>query len=714
LENIRKRKSPVILHIIEIFYSCAVIIWYALPFFLPDLLRINPHKLPFTLFQFQGGEIIFCFLVFAVVYILPVICLIKLIAVFLHSKLSVLCDPERFIPIILSITLSFCVTFFIVIYTVKYAANIMFFSTLSPIIYALAGISLIHNIVFLVLLVMYFKKKNPTFQKYVEFKQKLKGEKEKIVKVEVRLGIQKKLLLSFVSLIFLLISILSSILLFSFSNTVLSRMMHNGNTQAEGCSTVIHTLIPDDIAIREYFAKEQRGNTLSDFKFNSISFYNRKKRNNDFIVTASTHDALIGKRIKDEYKNITETKAAYNVEKRTYEFVSPVTLQDLIIGYTVVVYDGDVIFEPYFRTQVKVIMFSFFFVYISIVLVYFFGSRIVHPILFLRMSVNKLSDTLSNMLRGKVKVSANLLRYDDVVRTKDEIKTLSSEFKDMTGVIRGMIPYISTSTFKHAENESPTSRLRKMALLFTDIRGFTPMCEGLTPAKVVAILNRYLDIQSSIILHNQGDIDKFVGDEIMATFDGPNKEKNACKAGMDIRLAMAREREKRLAENKKVISIGIGINSGPVVFGSVGAKERMDFTCIGDTVNLAARLEGANKEYHTKALITEAVHDKVKDDFLCREIDVMTVKGKNKPVRIFELLQEKRLVTKKLRELKKIFEEGLSKYRNKKWEEALKIFLFLGKKYNDETSSVFIERIKLFKWNPPPTQWNGVFHLTAK
>ncbi|MBN1699315.1 MAG: adenylate/guanylate cyclase domain-containing protein, partial [Spirochaetales bacterium] len=703
---------PFVLHGLEVFYASVVIAWYTIPFVFPDVLRINPHKLVFLLFELRGGEMVVSILSFCVIYLLPVICLLKLISALLHSKLPVLCDPERFIPVLLNIVLSFCIIFFIVIYVIRYAADILFFLTLSPVIYVLIGLSVIYNILFLVVLVVYFKKKNPTFQEYIAFKEKIR--EGKLLKVEVRLGIQKKLLLSFVSLICILIIILSSILLLNFNKTVLSRMIHNGRTQAEGCATVVQTLMPQDIEIRDYFGKQQRKNIESDFRFISMSYYDRMKNANDFVVTASTDSSLIGNRIKDTYRNTKEAMYAYSKKERSYEFVAPVAWGAFIIGYTVVVYDRDVIFEPYFRTQVKAILISFFFVYISIILVYFFGSRIVHPILFLRMSVNKLSDTLSNMMQGKVKVSANLLRYDDVVRTKDEIKTLSSEFKDMTGVIRGMIPYISTSTFQHAENESPTSRLRKMTFLFTDIRGFTTMCEGLPPAKVVSILNHYLDIQSSIILHNHGDIDKFVGDEIMATFDGPFKEKNACKAGMDIRAAMAKEREKRLKENKKVISIGIGINTGPVVFGSVGAKERMDFTSIGDTVNLAARLEGANKEYHTKSLISEDVYTKVKEDFLCREIDLITVQGKNKPVRIFELLQEKRLVIRKIRELKRNFESGLEKYRKKDWDEALKIFTFLDTRYNDETSGIFIERIRLYRRNPPPTRWNGVFHLKAK
>ena len=151
---------------------------------------------------------------------------------------------------------------------------------------------------------------------------------------------------------------------------------------------------------------------------------------------------------------------------------------------------------------------------------------------------------------------------------------------------------------------------------------------------------------------------------------------------------------------QNIISIGIGINSGPVVFGSVGAKDRMDFTSIGDTVNLAARLEGTNKEYGTKTLITESVYDKVKDSFLCREIDLVTVKGKTQPVRIYELLQETKSAAEKLERMKKLFEASLALYRKQKWDAAEKGFAALVKDYKDETSEIFLERVAAVQEEP--------------
>ena len=140
----------------------------------------------------------------------------------------------------------------------------------------------------------------------------------------------------------------------------------------------------------------------------------------------------------------------------------------------------------------------------------------------------------------------------------------------------------------------------------------------------------------------------------------------------------------------------------------------MDFTSIGDTVNLAARLEGANKAYGSKAIITEAVCEKLKDSFVCRELDFIQVKGKNEPVPIYEILQTKAAATDKLFEIKDLFERGLAFYRKQKWDEAKAMFQECNEKYQDMPSVVFLDRISHFKKDPPPKNWDGVFVMKVK
>ena len=295
----------------------------------------------------------------------------------------------------------------------------------------------------------------------------------------------------------------------------------------------------------------------------------------------------------------------------------------------------------------------------------------------------------------------------------------------MVGLIKGIMPYVSFSTLKHAdkvsedENKRDSTSSRDLCFLFTDIRGFTSLCEGMQPKKVVDLLNRYLDIETQIILDNGGDIDKFVGDEMMAFFSGPRKEINACKAAMEIRAEMRRQQELSMENGSTYVSIGIGINSGRVTFGPVGSRIRKDFTSIGDTVNLAARLEGANKAYGSKSIITDAVYQKLRDMFICRELDYITVKGKTEPVKIYEILQLKNQAAKnnavdKLMEIKMLFERGLEFYRAQKWEQSEECFSECAVKYNDMPSVVFLDRIGHFRQNPPPKDWDGVFKMTVK
>jgi len=320
------------------------------------------------------------------------------------------------------------------------------------------------------------------------------------------------------------------------------------------------------------------------------------------------------------------------------------------------------------------------------------------------------------MISGDEKVSAELLTYNDEIRTNDEIKALSREIKNMTAVIKGMIPYVSASTFQQSRNKKEDSKtiIKNLTFIFTDIRGFTALCEGLEADKIIETINHYLEAQTEIILKHHGDIDKFVGDAIMADFDGPDKEINACNASLDLIEMMQKDKEGRKKNNLTVADIGIGINTGSVIYGSIGAKERLDFTSIGDTVNLAARLEGANKEYFTKILINESVYKKIKEKFICREIDLLTVKGKTEHIRIYEILQKASKSSKTLLSIKTNFEKGLKFYRNQKWKTALEAFQKNYDEFNDKTSLVFIDRIKLFMLNSPPENWDGVFVLKVK
>ena len=421
------------------------------------------------------------------------------------------------------------------------------------------------------------------------------------------------------------------------------------------------------------------------------------------------------------FQNInTQSQPIYKADKGMCLYVYPITFSrkdgQRLVGFSVVTYMKEILDRPYFQAKVFIFALAAIFVYAAIIITLFLADFIAEPIIQLCVNIRKTTNILNEIFSGNAKIDAHKLVFDDNLKTRDEIKTLSKEIKNIITLVRGMLPYISFHTLRNAEKDVGSKSIsRNLCFLFTDIRGFTKLCEKLPAREVILMLNRYLNIETKIIFDNGGDVDKYVGDEMMAFFAGPKKEINACKAAMEIREALYREQMAALKVGRETISLGIGINTGYVIFGPVGSETRKDFTSIGDTVNLAARLEGANKQYGSKTIISEAVYNNLGNTFICRELDYITVKGKTEVVRIFEVLQEaKKNTGDKIYDLKKLFETGLDYYRQRKWKTAEKYFLECVEKYNDKPAKVFLERIEHYRSSPPPADWKGVFVMRVK
>ncbi len=289
--------------------------------------------------------------------------------------------------------------------------------------------------------------------------------------------------------------------------------------------------------------------------------------------------------------------------------------------------------------------------------------------------------------------------------------------------IRGAFQYYLTASVINEMLKDPAKLKlggdkKDLTVLFSDIRGFTTMSEKLTPEELVALLNEYLTAMTNQVFQNDGLLDKYMGDAIMAVFgaplDQPDHARRACVTALAMMKELHRLQEKWKAEGRPSFNIGIGINSGDMVVGNMGSEMRFDYTVMGDMVNLGSRLEGTNKEYGTNIILSEFTYEKVKDIMCCRELDGVRVKGKVKPVKIYELLGEKKDEP-DFKALIDAFARSLVLYRKGKWDEAIAAFgQVLTIRPGDFVSTMYVERCKNLKEHPPAEPWDGVFVMTRK
>ena len=264
----------------------------------------------------------------------------------------------------------------------------------------------------------------------------------------------------------------------------------------------------------------------------------------------------------------------------------------------------------------------------------------------------------------------------------------------------------------------PGGEVRDLTVMFSDIRDFTSLSEGLTPDDLVNLLNQYLTVMTDILFRNLGTLDKYIGDAIMAFWGAPYPQTDhavrACRAALEMLGVLNKLRAKWEAQGRPPLDIGVGINTGLMLVGNMGSAKRFNFTIMGDNVNLASRLEGINKQFATRLIISEATYLAVHEHFVARELDLIRVKGKMKPVKIFELLgPTSDLETH--RDRVERFQKGLEKYRSGEWKRALETFEELTTDYpQDAPSHIFIKRCQDLLEQPPQGAWDGVYVMETK
>ena len=260
---------------------------------------------------------------------------------------------------------------------------------------------------------------------------------------------------------------------------------------------------------------------------------------------------------------------------------------------------------------------------------------------------------------------------------------------------------------------------REMTPFFSDIQGFSTISEGLTPEELVQLLNEYLTAMCDIVSSYHGTIDKFEGDAIIAFWGAPLELPDhatiACHAAIDMQKKNEEMRKTLREQNRPMLYTRIGMSSGSVVVGNMGSADRMDYTMMGDVVNLAARLEGVNKFYQTFTMIPQSTYELAKDDIDTRQLDIIRVVGKKEPISVYEVLERKNQTSSEKSGVVEKFLKALKLYEERNFADASKEFeKVLAIDPDDGPSQTYVKRCGVFLETPPEKDWDGVYTFTEK
>ncbi|KRP88218.1 adenylate cyclase [Bradyrhizobium pachyrhizi] len=340
------------------------------------------------------------------------------------------------------------------------------------------------------------------------------------------------------------------------------------------------------------------------------------------------------------------------------------------------------------------------------------------------------------LLESTREVEAGRLDGAITITTQDEIGQLSAAFNRMIETLRHnqriretfgryINPRIAEGLLEQPAIAATEGQRRVMTVMFCDMKGFTSLSEGVTPSGLVKIMNLYLSTMSAPVHAHRGIIDKYIGDAIMAYWGAPFVEEAeqthlAALAAIDM-IGQVNQLRKDLPEllGVRVIpadcDIRIGIATGEALVGSIGSEFMMSYTVLGDTVNLASRLEGANKFYGSRSLISEATAAACAATIELREIDRLVVMGQTQPVAVFEILGKKDELTPAQTELRQRYADGLAAYRERRWDDAEQAFAAaLAAAPGDGPSIAMKARVAAFRQDPPAADWDGAWHPERK
>ena len=343
--------------------------------------------------------------------------------------------------------------------------------------------------------------------------------------------------------------------------------------------------------------------------------------------------------------------------------------------------------------------------------------------------VRSLATAMRDVQGGNLNIELPVSSTDEVGRLTDSFNFFVKELRSKQRLKQTFGKYIDPRILEHVlaqpDAEAVASGRREMTVLFADLVGFTGLSERLTPLLMVTLLNRHFGLQALAVQEHHGVVDKFIGDSVMAFWGPPfvKPEEHAvlaCRAAQAQLAALDTLRRELpditgLRRDAPVIDLGIGICTGEVVVGNIGSENTRSYTVIGDTANLAARLETANRVYGTHILVAESTAQAVGSQFEMREIDTIFVKGKIETTRVFELMSAAGQLPEELVRLRERYDAARRSYLAQDWDTAEATFReCLQIRPNDGPSRVFLERFQALRLHPPGKNWNGVWQLVEK
>ncbi len=363
--------------------------------------------------------------------------------------------------------------------------------------------------------------------------------------------------------------------------------------------------------------------------------------------------------------------------------------------------------------------------YKNIITISFAGLIVASLSIFLSIFIsNKISKPI--LLVTKEMEEIQKFNIDNFIQTNTrivEIREMIFALENMKKSLRSFKKYVPSeivsSLIKSNKEAILEVEKKDVCIFFSDIASFTSLSEKVPPETLSKMLGIYLGLVTKTILNEHGTVDKYIGDAVMAIWNAPNNVEEfnlkAATAAIQciLRLKKLNQRFEKIGLPK--METRIGLNTGESIVGNMGYRERLSYTAIGDSVNLAARLEGANKMYATSILISEVTYHAIKEKFLTRFIDIVAVKGKEKGVKIFELINSKDKATPEEVYFAEKFSDAMNLYLARKFTLSLNIFLEFRKNGKvDQALNLMIDRCLVYERNPPKQDWDGVVHLKEK